>query len=144
MKVFVSGQIGEKDRIREIYSRLQEEGLVITHDWTRTDDLAVTDKFSPEAGERAAKDIGGVCDADIYIVVTDNEKCGKGMYVELGAALALVQIGRRISIYVVGPMKHPSIFYSHPAVTHFNELEDCINDIKLSVSKSTARNLQVA
>ena len=130
MKVFVSGQIGEKEEIRQVYTRLQEEGFTITHDWTETDDLAITDKFSEEAGIRAAKDIKGVCDADIYIIVTDNKECGKGMYVELGAALALAQIGKDILVYVVGRRNHPSIFYGHPAVIYFEHLDECIQTIK--------------
>lgn len=130
MKVFVSGQIGEKENIQSIYKRLEAEGFEITHDWTRTDDLAIEDKASTEAGIRAYKDIEGVCNAEAYLIVTDNEKRGKGMYVELGAALALVQTGRNLSIYLVGSNNHPSIFYNHPAVQYCESLDECIMHMK--------------
>ena len=126
MKVFVSGQIGEKENIQSIYKRLEAEGFEITHDWTRTDDLAIEDKESKEAGIRAYKDIEGVCNAEAYIIVTSNMERGKGMYVELGAALALTQTDQNLSIYLIGSKNHPSIFYSHPAVRHCESLDECI------------------
>ncbi len=144
MKVFVSGQISEKHKIKFVYSRLREAGFEITHDWTCTDDLAVCDKFTKEAEIRAAKDIEGVCNADFYVIITDNETCGKGMYVELGAALALSTIGRPIPIYVLGPKNHPSIFYSHPRCINMETLDSCIADMKLRSRETASTELEMA
>lgn len=119
MFAFVSAQIDDKQRVRQLYQRLESVGYSISHDWTRTDDLE--DKLAQryQSGDRAAKDIQGVVDCDLYILLSDNQSVGKGMYVELGAALALHRTFSRPRICIVGPLNHLSIFYLHPAVEHF-------------------------
>ncbi len=126
MKVFVSGQIDEKEEINEIYKKLQQAGHEVTHDWTKTDGIGDKLKNQEEAGLRAAKDITGVVEADIYILVSDNTKPGKGMYVELGAALALNEALGKPQIFTIGNRNHLSIFYLHPAVTHLKTIEDVL------------------
>ncbi len=139
MKAFVSGQLGEKDRIRNVYARLSEIGIDITHDWTTTDNLGDYSGNLEEVGLRAARDINGVRDADLYILMTDNKERGKGMYVELGAALALAEQRGSPQIFIVGPRNHESIFYYHPLTQHFTDLESCISYIKQVIaSKSTS------
>lgn len=124
MKIFVSGQLDQKVEIRKVFAQLESHGHTITHDWTRTDDITARYSAVPvEAGRRAAKDILGVLEADVYIILTDNENCGKGMYVELGAALAQANSGSIREVAVVGPKNHESIFYYHPAVNHFETFE---------------------
>ncbi|MFZ2560245.1 MAG: hypothetical protein WAW91_01275 [Candidatus Nanoperiomorbaceae bacterium] len=39
MKVFVSAQLADIRRVRELYKSLRKIGLSVTHDWTRTDNL---------------------------------------------------------------------------------------------------------
>lgn len=124
MKVFVSGQLEEKERIRSVFDRLIERGFSVTHDWTRTDDLQDKLGNPVECGRRAEKDIRGVMECDLYILMSDNQRVGKGMYVELGAALALHSSTNRPEICVVGPMNHLSIFYLHPNVKSFNSIEE--------------------
>lgn len=123
MKAFVSAQLKEKSKARFLYKRLQDAGISITHDWTQTDNLKNYFDSPTEAGKRAQKDIEGVCDADIYIILTDNESCGKGMYVELGAALALATTQNTIKLFLIGPKNFPSIFYFHPSIAHFDDLD---------------------
>ena len=129
MRAFVSGQLKEKKRVRAVYSKLSEIGIDISHDWTRTDNLIDYLKNADEAGRRAALDIRGILDADIYILMTDNEFCGKGMYVELGAALALAEIKGAPEVCIVGPMNHESIFYHHPHANYFLDIESCLEHI---------------
>lgn len=128
MNVFVSGQIKEKYKIRKILRRLELSGHRVTHDWTRTDNLRKPYKLEAvEAGRRAHKDIRGVLDADIYILMSDNSECGKGMYVELGTALAVAEMNvKKLQVYVVGPMNHESVFYHHPAVVHKESIDEII------------------
>lgn len=131
MKVFVSGQINEVATIREAYRLLAEAGFTITHDWTLTD--LIVDKVAQrdEAGKRAYLDISGVVDADVYILMSGNQNPGKGMYVELGAALALQQTTGSPEVFVVGPLNHMSIFYLHPDVKHRTNIADVIRELIL-------------
>jgi hypothetical protein len=126
MKVFVSGQIDEIEEINAIYVQLQHAGYKVTHDWTKTDGIGDKLKNQKEAGSRAAKDITGVVDADVYILVSNNVMPGKGMYVELGAALALNEALGKPQIFTIGERRHLSIFYLHPAVTHLNTINEVL------------------
>ena len=128
MKVFVSGQLLEKEKINEIYALLQNRGHVVTHDWTKTDNIVggYSDNVD-EAALRAKKDIDGVLAADCYIIVTDNIKCGKGMYVELGAALAAAALKPGgMEVILLGPSNHESIFYYHPQVRRMSDLNEVL------------------
>jgi hypothetical protein len=124
MKVFVSGQIGDKNAVRDAYKALRGAGMSITHDWTQTDDIGDKLENAEESGRRAALDISGVVDADLYVLMSGNEEVGKGMYVELGAALALREATGRPEVCIVGPMNHMSIFYLHPSIQHFASIQD--------------------
>jgi hypothetical protein len=134
MKIFVSGQIDEKEEINSIYKKLQDAGHEVTHDWTKTDDIGDKLTNQKEAGLRAAKDITGVVEADVYILVSNNSKPGKGMYVELGAALALNEAVGKPQIITIGSRNHLSIFYLHPAVCHLDTIEDVLQ--KLSTKRT--------
>lgn len=83
-----------------------------------------------ETSRRAEADIKGVVDCDVFIVCTDNQDQGKGMYAELGAALALNTATGRPKIFLVGQMNHMSIFYLHPAVAHSDSIEKVIEKLK--------------
>lgn len=135
-KVFVSGQIGDTGRVREAYIKLKDAGFTITHDWTSTDTFlgGREDKLKnrEEAGMRAAKDIDGVLDSNIYILISDNEEVGKGMYVELGAALALNKKFGKPDIYIVGALNHLSVFYLYPAVKLRESMEEVIKELSSS------------
>ncbi len=135
MKVFVSGQIDDSQAISQLMSLLKAHGHVLTHDWTATDRFlgGADSKLAnlEESGERAVKDIQGVLDSDVYILSSDNENVGKGMYVELGAALALQQASVEGAplVYVIGKLNHLSIFYLHPLVRRRNSLEEVLGEL---------------
>lgn len=129
MNIFVSGQIEEKAEIRAIYAELINRGHTITHDWTKTDAIGIKVENKEEAGHRAVKDITGVVESDTYILVSNNEKPGKGMYVELGAALALNEATGKPRVYTLGKRNHLSIFYLHPRVKHFDTLTELLRGL---------------
>ncbi len=113
---------------------VEAAGHEVTHDWTQTDTFlgGAEDKLAnkQESGIRAEKDIQGVLDCDVYVLVSGNEAVGKGMYVELGAALATHQLRKSPKVYVIGPRNHLSVFYLHPIVVHLDKIEDVIADLE--------------
>jgi len=136
MKIFVSGQIKDLENVRNIQQRLIDAGHQITHDWTRNetgdkmlegDDAKLADLV--ETGRRAELDIQGVIDADAYVMCSDNLKSGKGMYVELGAALALSVTRDSPKVYIVGALNHMSVFYFHPAVVRLDSVDQLIEKL---------------
>lgn len=136
MEVFVSGQITDLDNVRAVQDALLEAGHTITHDWTRneTGDQMLAGRQAKldnpeEAARRAVADMEGVIECDAYVICTDNENMGKGMYVELGGAIALHETQNRPAIYMLGKMAHMSIFYLHPAVTHLGSTKELIAEL---------------
>lgn len=137
MKIFVSGQITDLDNVRTVQQRLIEAGHEITHDWTRNetgDKMLAGDEAKladiKETGRRAELDIQGVIDCDAYVLCTDNTKAGKGMYAELGAALALNVTTRRPKIYMLGSLNHMSVFYFHPSVVRLDSVEELVEALE--------------
>ena len=135
MKVFVSGQIGDVEFVRQTQDSFVENGHSITHDWTRNeagDNLLAGDdaKLSnaQEAAKRAELDLKGVLDSDIFVVCTSNEKAGKGLYVELGAALGSCALRGTPKIYTLGQRNHMSIFYFHESVAHAETVDEIIEN----------------
>jgi hypothetical protein len=137
MEVFVSGQIDDIDNVRIVQDAFTEAGHHITHDWTRneTGDQMLAGKEAKlanpeETARRATNDLQGVVDSDVYIICTDNERAGKGMYVELGAALALNAVNGSPKIYLLGSMNNASIFYFHPSIILGRSIQEVIEEIK--------------
>lgn len=133
MKVFVSGQIDDVENVRHIQTKLVEAGHTITHDWTINETGAnfLSGKETKianleESARRARNDLNGVINCDVYIACTNNKKVGKGMYVELGSALALYETVGKPQVYTIGSRNHMSIFYLHPAVKHFDSIEELL------------------
>ena len=67
------------------------------------------------SAELATEDLEAVLTADAVLVVASDHD-GRGMFVELGAALARAQRGELEHVVVIGPIRHESVFYYHPAV----------------------------
>ena len=135
MKFFVSGQINDLENVRNVIDKVLEAGHELTHDWTASDTIlgGPNSKLEniEESATRAKKDITGVIQSDVYVLCSDNENVGKGMYVELGAALALNEtVGKPERVYIIGALSHLSIFYLHPAVKRRATIEEVIDEIK--------------
>ncbi len=133
MKIFVSGRIDDLGTVRDVQNKLIAVGHTLTHDWTKTDTMlgGRNDKLKnkTESAKRARLDIDGVIESDVYILCSSNKTVGKGMYVELGAALALNAINNKPEIYIIGPMNHLTVFYLHPAVKYRKTIGDIINEL---------------
>ncbi len=139
MKVFVSGQITDIESVRRVQAQFIAAGHEITHDWTSnaggSEILSSREaklENLEESKKRAANDIKGVIDSDVYVICTDNQEAGKGMYVELGVALGLYVKHGAPKIYLLGRMNHMSIFYLHPAIVHVDSVEDILRNFASS------------
>lgn len=137
MKVFVSGQIEDYEDVRQVQPQFIKAGHSISHDWTTNEtgsSFLATAKQKidnrDESSRRAFNDIQGVVEADVYVICTNNKKVGKGMYVELGAALGLFYVKKAPKVYLLGEMNHLTIFYLHPAIKRVKTVNDIIADIE--------------
>lgn len=134
MKIFVSGRIDDIENVRKVQANFKKAGHTITHDWTKNetgDKLlgGAKDKLADpkETAKRAALDINGVINSDVYVICTNNKSVGKGMYVELGAALALAEKNSSPKVFLLGEMNHMTIFYLHPKIIKVSSVKEILN-----------------
>ncbi|MGV9001930.1 MAG: hypothetical protein ACOH18_03150 [Candidatus Saccharimonadaceae bacterium] len=137
MKVFVSGQINDLKYVRKVQAEFIAAGHEITHDWTTNEggEKMLSSRKSKleniqESRKRSYDDVNGVVNSDIYVICTDNKKVGKGMYVELGAAIGLNARFKSPKIFVLGKLRHVTIFYLHPSVVHVNSVDEILTHCK--------------
>ena len=106
MKVYVAGNPKHSlVKLLEVMGAVEAAGHTISYDWLR--------RFPPKVEQTrrsiAELDMKGVKEADALVLV-DTQAQSWGMYVELGAALAL---GKKVAILHPG---YQQVFYSLPQV----------------------------
>ncbi len=117
MRVYVAGSLADVVAVRETQAAVRAAGHQVLHDWTRGLDVSLRDHAEDPgtAGRVARTDLRAVLEADALVLVA-NEEPGRGMFVELGAALARVESGQGMHVAVVGSQTTDSVFYFHPGV----------------------------
>lgn len=115
--------MADLQRVREVQSAVVAAGHQLTLDWTRDTTLVDYGEHLVEAREIAAEDVDAVLSADAVLVVASEHE-GRGVYVELGAALARASRGDLEHVVVVGDLRHESVFHFHPAVARVDSVHD--------------------
>lgn len=120
MLIYVAGALADVETVRSVQAAVVRAGHELTLDWTRVDEAALTDyEARPAAAATVATaDLDAVLAADAVLVVLSEHE-GRGMYVELGAALARAATGELEHVAVIGPVRHQSVFLHHPTVTRW-------------------------
>ena len=126
MKVYVATRTGRKHEARRAQDALRALGHEITQDWT----LELPTRVTPEFAERkSVEDLDGVARADAFILIADPG--GRGMYVELGYAMAMHAARGTPRIFAVGAadVAVASIFCHHPSVVMVDSVDTAIKEI---------------
>lgn len=128
MKIYIASRLTNIDNVRLLRDELIKREHEITYDWTEHGSL----QHSPEQWkEVATKELQGVLDADVVIVIMPG---GRGTHVELGAALAIKQDGAHDKdIIMQGSQQqcrdgasYDCIFHSHPLVQRTEIINDTL------------------
>ncbi|MDQ4143131.1 MAG: nucleoside 2-deoxyribosyltransferase, partial [Actinomycetota bacterium] len=119
MRVFVSGKVGDEERVRDLINHLTALGHDVTFDWTAVPHLKPYERNHAASARTAALEVDGVKQSDIVIVLAHED--GIGMYVELGIAL-----GTGKQVYIVSKGSSRSMFFHHPLVTIVNSIDDVL------------------
>ena len=126
MKVYVSAAYKEAHNAKIAIEAVKASEHFITYDWTNE---AIGDKTVEETAEYirqcAAHCKAGVTDCDAILILAN--KNGRGMFSELGMALALDKL-----IVVVKPCVGDNIFFFLPECHKVDSLPDAINLINLT------------
>ncbi|TWP32856.1 hypothetical protein [Leekyejoonella antrihumi] len=118
VRIYVAGPLADIENVRSVQSAVVAAGHELPLDWSRGPDVAFVDDYGSrpaDSAEIAMADLDAVLVADAVLIVA-SEHDGRGMFVELGAALARACRGEHVRIVVIGAIQHESVFYYHPAI----------------------------
>ena len=122
----MAGPIADAERVQAVQAAVVAAGHELTLDWSRGPDVSLADNYGREpsvSAEIATADLDALFVADAVLVVA-SERNGRGMFVELGAALARAHRGELAHVVVIGPIRHESVFYYHPAVQRRSTVDE--------------------
>lgn len=105
-------------------------GHELAFDWTQ--DLSLAEDFGSQpvrSAQMATAMVDAVIEADALAVLA-TEHDGRGMFVELGAALARAEAGLLQSIAVIGHITKESVFYLHPRVQRFATPQEWLDELR--------------
>lgn len=126
MKIYVAGPLADIKTVQRVQDAVVAAGHELTMDWSSSPgpSLQVYDAEPDAAGRLAGAMLDAVLAADaVLVLATEND--GRGMFVELGAALAAARRSGAVKdIAVIGQIRHESIFYFHPAVTRAADVDE--------------------
>lgn len=146
LKAYVAGRISRQAEVKTILAVLRAAGVGITRDWIAASELLTASPIANEAEAtqfrkrnyavldprfhiEAERDLEAVLDADIFIILTDEQ--GSSLYVEMGAAFAGQKIRNKPQlIYAIGPHFDRMVFYRHRSVIRVQTTEEIIEDLK--------------
>lgn len=103
---------------------IESRGHEITADWTKHKPLESYPDNAQISMEYAAEDLKGVRNCDAFIMVSDPE--GTGIYIELGAAIAL---GKKV--FMIGPHTSHSVFFLLPQIKIVENLEEVFKELNV-------------
>ena len=124
MKIYVASSFEQKNDTIEAHRKLREAGHEITLDWTTHKEIEAIQNDKKLAIDYAVQDVGGVLNADTYVLLLGDRKSA-GAHIEFGIALG----AKLKNIYLVGEVKDPTLFYEHPSVKHVTSIEDLIKEL---------------
>lgn len=106
-------------------------GHDIQHDWTRAGDVELRDyaDHRTEAARVAAADLEAVVEADAVVVIV-SEHGGRGLWVELGAALALASTRKVDEVLVLAGDPSASVFLHHPRVRLLDDVPSVLTALE--------------
>lgn len=122
MRIYVAAKFEEKERVKALYDALEKAGHQITHKWIGEDASGlVGEALKSYLRTQADRDVEGVVSCDV-LVLLPHEK-GRGLYVELGVALAFVK-----PVVAVGSLESAPncIFLTTDEVVWVEEDEDVV------------------
>lgn len=120
--VYIAGAWAHRAEIAAIIKQVQGLGAVVTHDWTRNDELA-------DQAKAAVLDVDAVKAADVVLLVmTDPAYAYRGTCTELGVALGC----ECKHVWIAGPdtvAAASNVFWHHPRVRHFATVDEALVEL---------------
>lgn len=132
MRVYVAGSLSDVIAVRAAQSAVVAAGHELVLDWTRGLDADPL----PGSGWPAAvaeQDLAAVMAADAVLVLPGSGD-GRGLFAELGAALARAVRGEGIRIGAMGDLEQ-SVFLRHPLVERVDDVGQWLGETDLGARR---------
>lgn len=126
VKIYVAGPLADLPQVQSVQHAVVAAGHELSLDWSRGPDVVLADDYGsvPDvSAQLASEDLDAVLTADAVLVIASRHD-GRGMFVELGAALARALRLELDHVVVIGQIHHESVFYYHPVVQRWSTVED--------------------
>lgn len=124
MRIYVAGPVADTVTVQKVQDAVLAAGHELTLDWSA--DVSFAEGFASQidrSARMAKEELDAVIAADAVLVVA-SEHDGRGMFVELGVALARASRGDLDHVVLIGEIHHESVFYFHPLVQRVPTVED--------------------
>lgn len=128
MKIYLAAKYFRNPEMRDVKEILQKENIEVISSWIEGNQLDEVFLSIEERNKIAKRDLTDLSKSEIllWFSETNTAKSIRGArHVEFGYALAL-----GIPIYVIGEKEN--IFHYMSSVKHFENLVDCIEELKCS------------
>ena len=116
MKIYVAAKWEIRELVLLLYDKLRSAGHAITHDWTGEEKKTLH--------EHADDDLRGVLSCDALVILPHER--GKGLYTELGAALAT---RKRVFVLCKGESRDWNIFLQHKSCKYVVSVEELLTQL---------------
>ena len=124
MRIYVAGPVADTVTVQKVQDAVLAAGHELTLDWSA--DVSFAEGFANQidrSARMAGEELDAVIAADAVLVVASQHD-GRGMFVELGVALARASRGDLDHVVLIGEIHHESVFYFHPLVQRVPTVED--------------------
>ncbi|MDN5765506.1 MAG: hypothetical protein L0H96_06965 [Humibacillus sp.] len=124
MRIYVAGPVADTVTVQKVQDAVLAAGHELTLDWSA--DVSFAEGFAGQidrSARMAKEELDAVIAADAVLVVASQHD-GRGMFVELGVALARASRGDLDHVVLIGEIHHESVFYFHPLVQRVPTVED--------------------
>ena len=124
MKIYVSGPVSDTFTVQQVQNAVLAACHELTLDWSA--DVSFAEGYASQterSAQMAQEELDAVIAADAVLVVASQHD-GRGMFVELGAALTRASHGELDHVVLIGEIHHESVFYFHPLVQRVPTVED--------------------
>ena len=124
MRIYVAGPVADTVTVQKVQDAVLAAGHELTLDWSA--DVSFAEGFANQidrSARMAGEELDAVIAADAVLVVASRHD-GRGMFVELGVALARASRGDLDHVVLIGEIHHESVFYFHPLVQRVPTVED--------------------
>ncbi len=128
-KVYVVGKFEQKEKVREVYAKLNEIGYKVSYDWTQHKPIKPYSENPELANEYAENEMKAISESDVLIYLSTKE--GTTSKLEVGGAMLLKFIGRKPKfIFLVGEYNSASPWFMNKIVKKFDSVEEMIEELK--------------